>query len=66
MLINMFSLSPFTPLVDILSTTSYVIFVSFMGEKKNVSAVFIQCQKSIILNYEVRFKPYSNINCNIS
>lgn len=42
MLINTFSLSPFTPLVDILSATFYVIFVSFMGLKKTGFAVFIQ------------------------
>lgn len=39
MLINMFSLSPFTPLVDNLSAAFYVIFVSFMGEQKCLCCV---------------------------
>lgn len=38
----------------------------YVCEKENGGVVFMQCQNSIIFLHVLRFKFYSNINCNIS
>lgn len=49
MLINTIPLSPFTPFVDILSVAFYLIFVSFMGEKKKKNVLLCSYHVKTVL-----------------